>query len=79
MQWMRNAIPDFPAVIRPMSNFLERVYAQAEKRTKTAAGRVILSVVGWNAPEAESFNQCKTILENQVVLAHRDNNPHLCV
>lgn len=58
---LRNAMDaqrnfEFSAVVRPHSSLLEKAYAQAGKRTKSAAARILLSAVGWNELEAESLN-----------------------
>lgn len=61
MQWMRHVIPEFTSVIRSLSDFLEKVYTFAGKRTKRAASRVQLLHKGWNSTEAKSFLKCKQV------------------
>lgn len=78
MQWMRNAIPDFSSIVPPLSEMLEKVYTKDGKRTKTSEARISLSSIGWGRNEYESFDRCKTALENQVTLAHRDEAQRLC-
>lgn len=77
-QWMRSAILNFSALIRPLADFLELVSLKVEKRTKTSFGLVMMSTVGWESTETEIFNQCKCALENLVNLAHGNNTQRLC-
>lgn len=39
----------------------------------------MLSAAAWNEPEAESFTQCKAILQSQKTLAHCNDSLRLCV
>lgn len=79
MKWMRNGIPNFSSIIRPLSVFLEKVYKRAGKRTRLAVAKVSLASFGWSQTEQDSFSECKVALENQVTLAHRDPSKQLCV
>lgn len=47
LQLMRQAISGFSIIIRSLSRFLEQVYAQASKRTKSEVGGIILSNRVW--------------------------------
>lgn len=79
MQWMRNGIPKFSTLIRPLSLLLEEVYKTVGKRTRLAAGKLPLSSSHWGQPESDAFDLCKQALENQVTLTHRDLSKRLCV
>lgn len=79
MQWMRSAIPAFSVVIRPLSEFLEKVYNATGKRTRQAAARILLSTLDWGKTEQDAFDRCKAAVEQQVTLAHRDISRRLCV
>ena len=79
MQWMRSGIPDFSNIVRPLMEFLERVYTRAGKRTRTAAARIQLSDLGWSQTELEAFNNCKNAVAHQVTLSHPDPKKRLCV
>lgn len=46
MQWMRYALPLFSTIIHPFAEFLEKVYAEARKRTNRAVYHVVLSRLG---------------------------------
>ena len=79
MQWMRSGIPNFSNIVRPLLDFLERVYTRAGKRTRTAAARVRLTDLGWSQTEQDAFNNCKNAVAHQVTLSHPDPKKRLCV
>lgn len=79
MQWMRNAIPNFSNLVRPLMELLEIVYERAGKRTKISSAKIKLSEIGWSQEHRLVFEQCKAALANQVTLAHRDVSKRLCV
>lgn len=79
MQWMRNAIPEFITIIRPLSDLMESVYDFAGKRTKRAVARILLDKVGWSQTETDAFQRAKNALVHQVTLAYRDEALRLCV
>ena len=79
MQWMRSAIPTFSTIIRPLSDFMETVYAKAGSRKKSAVNRLTLTTAGWSQVETDAFDSAKHALEHQVTLAHRDDTRRLCV
>lgn len=66
MQWIRDAIPNFSSIVRPLLESLKRVYARAIKRTKIAVAKVSLHSLSWGITEADSFNECKNAFHNQV-------------
>lgn len=70
---------NFSAIIRPLSKFLEQLYDQAGKRTKSAAGRIILFSMGWGKTHGNAFRRCSTALEQPVTRAHRYCSTCLCV
>lgn len=78
-QWMRAAIPEFTATVRPLSELLVKSYALARKRTHPAVCRSRLHNVGWQGLRGKAFNECKRAPENQVNLAHVDQQKQLCV
>jgi RNase H-like domain found in reverse transcriptase/Reverse transcriptase (RNA-dependent DNA polymerase) len=80
LNWMRTAIPSFSALVSPLHQILEDVYARADgKRTKTSVGRILLSEVGWNAEHTEAFASCQTALAQATKLAHPDQEKRVCL
>lgn len=79
MQWMGSIIRLFSTIISPISSFLEKVYRRAGKRTRLAVANVSLVSFGWGAAEDISFHNCNDALENQGILAGRDESKRLCV
>ena len=78
MQWLRNSIPQFSAIIQPILDSLERVYAHVGKRTKRSIQRIPLTLIGWGKKEMESFEACRSALRERVTLCHRDETKRLC-
>jgi len=79
LQWLKQGIPNFTALVAPLHDFMERVYGCTEKRTKRAVSRVLLSAHGWGPVELDAFERCKKALASQVTLSHRDPSQRLCV
>jgi RNase H-like domain found in reverse transcriptase/Reverse transcriptase (RNA-dependent DNA polymerase)/Integrase core domain/Integrase zinc binding domain/Chromo (CHRromatin Organisation MOdifier) domain len=80
LNWMRTAIPMFSTLIAPLQDLLEHVYAYAgSKRTRTAAAKVLLSDVGWDASHSAVFQACQTALINSVTLAHLSPDQRVCL
>lgn len=72
MQWMRASIPEFSFLICPMAKIWQEGYAQVEKRTRLAAGRVFLRNIHWHAEHEDAFQQCNIAFDSQVPPAHID-------
>jgi len=79
LQWVKNAIPQFTELIKPLHDFMEQVYVRAGKHTRQAVARFKLSTLGWNTAQRNAFEQCKAALAKQVTLSHRDDSKRLCV
>lgn len=79
LQWVKKGIPNFTELVAPLHDFMETIYALAEKRTKRAVTCVILSDQGWGKDQLNAFEACKSALTNQVTLSHRDPSQRLCV
>lgn len=45
-QWMRSAIPNCSALIRPLADFHELIYLKSGNRTNKSVVRIILSTMG---------------------------------
>ena len=76
---MRNAIPNFTTLIRPIHELMEKVYARSGQRTKRSITRINLSDLGWNQDHLDTFDKCKSALQHQVTLAHYDDTKRICV
>lgn len=79
MQWLRSSTPNFQALIKPLHEFLESVYAHAGKRTKRVVAQVSLDSLGWSPFQTSAFDACKHAISDRVTLAHRDEDKRLCV
>ena len=79
MGWMRSAIPEYTRLVAPLHAMLERVYAEANGRTKRKANGVQLSTVGWSEQEAQCFQNVKSELHNTCTLSHLDSAKRLCL
>lgn len=56
-----------------------RVYDRAEKHTKRAVSRILLSAEDWSESEQLAFDTCKKSLAQRVTLSHRDTSQWLCI
>jgi transposase InsO family protein len=79
LQWLKQGIPNFTALVAPLHDILEIVYDRAGKRTKRAVARITLDSVGWGPSEKQAFDDCRGALAHQVTLAHRDDAKRLCI
>lgn len=79
IKWIRDGIPEFSLVIRPLADLLEKVYTLVGKRTKLASGRISLPAAGWNYGHEDELSCCKQALEHQVTLAHVNYSKSLFV
>lgn len=77
--WMRDDIPSFSAIIRPLHQPLGKIHFRAGKGTKTAVVRFVLSRTGWDNLHDEVFLRCKQALCNQTTLAHFRAEYRTCV
>ena len=76
---MKQAIPNYTELVAPLHDFMERVHALSNKRTKRSVSCVQLASQGWGKTELDAFEVCKKVLANHVTLAHRDPTQRLCV
>jgi RNase H-like domain found in reverse transcriptase len=80
LNWMRTSIPSFATLIAPLHILLESVYqAAGGKRTKTAAAKVQLHLVGWTSHHADVLAACKESLLHAATLAHPSPDRRLCL
>jgi RNase H-like domain found in reverse transcriptase len=80
LNWMRTSIPSFATLIASLQILLESVYqAAGGKRTKTAAAKVQLHLVGWTAHHADVLAACKESLLHTATLAHPSPDLRLCL
>lgn len=70
MQWMRSSIPAFTVVIHSLSEFLEKVYKAAGKRTWLVAAQALIFKLDWGKTKQNASNRCKAALKHQVIVAH---------
>jgi hypothetical protein len=76
---MRTSIPSFSEFVSPLHELLEAVYVRSGKWTKTAAARISLQEVGWNADHQRVFKSCQTALANATTLAHPSPDKRVCL
>lgn len=72
LRWVKNCIPKFTELIRPLQELIECIYDRVGKRTKQAFSRLSIFAVVWGISESEAFEYCKKILGEQTTLAHLD-------
>lgn len=68
LQWVKNGIPTFSALVALLHEFMERVYEQAGKQTKRAVANLQTNNLGWGDTEQKKFEDCKSGLAFQVTL-----------
>lgn len=73
------SIPDFSTLLLPIHQFLEKVYAEAGTRTRTAVRKVDLAALGWYQRETKAFHATKNAVAHSVILAYRDEKQRLVV
>lgn len=71
LQWVKTAIPNFPAMVDPLHRFMENVYGCANVRTKRGVSKDLLLAIGWDKKGSDAFHRCRAALADQVTLAHR--------
>ena len=76
--WMRTSLPNYAAVIAPLHDLLEQVYAKTGKRTKTAIRKQTLDNL-WGREHDEAFHNIKQQLAAAVKLAHVKENYLICL
>lgn len=79
LQWVKNGIPNFSALVAHLHEFMEKFYEHVGKRTKRAVANVQLTNLCWSHTQRTKFENCKTALAYQVTLSHRDRSKRLCV
>ncbi|KAF0729338.1 hypothetical protein Ae201684_013084 [Aphanomyces euteiches] len=77
--WMRANIPEYSALVAPLTKLLDIGAKAAASRKKTALARVSLSSIGWCEDHAECFESVKTTLQRMVPLAHPDPEKMVCL
>ncbi|KAH9109321.1 hypothetical protein AeMF1_015598 [Aphanomyces euteiches] len=77
--WMRANIPEYSALVAPLTKLLDIGAKAAASRKKTALARVSLSSIGWCEDHAECFESVKTTLQRMVPLAHPDPDKMVCL
>lgn len=75
MQWLPSFIPTSQSLVRPLPEFLERVYAHAGKLTKRSIGRISLDTLGRTPALTGTSGACKSAIPSRVTLA-RCNASH---
>lgn len=79
LQWVKQAIPKFTELVKPLQDLIKRVYDHTDKRTKRTVSRVPPAAVGWVEIKMNAFESCKTALASQVTLAPHDPSQRLFV
>ncbi len=77
--WMRRAIPGFNKLTAVLANALEDVYAEAGKRTRKEAAKVILAGGIWKDMQQKSFVALKVATHAVVTLEHPDPSKTMCL
>ena len=72
MQWLRQSIPDFSNLIRPLLVALDRGYVLAKNRTKKGLRRLTMSQINWTEADEQAFKNFKEALRNRITLSHRN-------
>lgn len=79
MQWLRSAIPNFPALVHDLHGLLERVYSHVGKHTKWTVSCVPLASLGWQQKHTAAFQECNNTIINRTTLFHRDESKSLYI
>jgi RNase H-like domain found in reverse transcriptase/Integrase zinc binding domain len=80
LNWMRASLPGYNALVHPLSQLMEKVYAAAGgKRTKQGAAKVLLKDIGWRSEHETCLEKTKGALDRVVELAHPDPERRICV
>ncbi|KAK1947028.1 hypothetical protein P3T76_001038 [Phytophthora citrophthora] len=76
---MRALLPAFNKLVDPLVKVMDRVYKRAGGRKKTQVRNVKLCDVGWGSNELACIEQCKSALQQALLLAHSDPDKLLAV
>ncbi len=69
--WMRDSIPEFAAVMRPLQALLTKTMMGLKRRTKRAAAKLSLEGL-WDDELSKTWTLAQEVLQNMVTLAHID-------
>ncbi len=75
--WMRDSLPEFAAIVRPLQDLLTKLMQHSKRRNKTAAAKLHLQEY-WNSAHEEAWSAAKDLLLHAVTLAHPDPSKALC-
>ncbi len=75
--WMRDSLPEFAAIVRPLQDLLTMLIQHQKRRNKTAAAKISLKEE-WEAEHGEAWSAAKDLLLHAVTLAHPDPSKALC-
>ncbi len=70
VNWMRQHIPMFARLAKPLQNLLNAGLSKLPKRTKKYATAVALQDAGWNESHSVAYQDLLTALREAVTLAH---------
>ncbi|KAH9108632.1 hypothetical protein AeMF1_016210 [Aphanomyces euteiches] len=76
---MRANIPEYSALVAPLTKLLDIAAKAAASRKKTALAKVSLSSIGWCEDHTICFDRVKKTLEHMVPLAHPDADKMVCL
>ena len=80
INWMRMILPGYNVLMQPLTEVLQRVYAEnGGRRTRQLAATVKLVDVGWENVHVRCLEETKLALSNLVELSHPDSKRQLCV
>ncbi|POM74526.1 Hypothetical protein PHPALM_8504 [Phytophthora palmivora] len=73
--WMREGLVDYPRIVKPMQECLDKALQGTKRSKRAAAGvQIVLSDV-----EMESFQNLKDLLAHSAILTYPDTNKQLCL
>lgn len=79
ISWVQNGIPDHARMVAPLRDLIEKAYEKTGKRTKRSIKSISLSSLGSSEPRDNAFEKIQETLRQQVSLAHRNLDMHICI
>ncbi len=75
--WMRDSIPEFAAIMRPLQTVLTKAMVGLKRRTKKAAAQIPLEGL-WDDELCKTWTLAKEVLHSMATLANVDPDMALC-
>lgn len=78
-RWMSNCIPDYHRIVKPLDEVLEKAYAKAGKRKKSALKNIALHTLSWGTDHITALASPQDSLRTAVKLGFPKQDQVVCM